>query len=204
MKGTYYMDIKNTLKEKIITITTNYTKDRIRGYITGDGPIPCDIIFVGEATGKTEVEHGKPFVGAAGKTLEKYLNSINLYRDNIRMTNACFFRPIEVKESTTGRITIRNRTPKTIEIELFREVLDEEIKYVNPKVIITLGNVPLKRFTKFRSIGQCHGNLYFNGSLQRYLFPMYHPSALTYNRNKQFLSLYESDWNKLKVALKSL
>lgn len=150
------MDIRNTLKEKIITITTNYTKDRIGGYITGDGPIPCDIIFVGEAPGKTEVEQGKPFVGVAGKTLEKYLNSINLCRDKIRMTNACFFRPIKVKESTTGRITIRNRTPKTIEIELFREVLDEEIKYVNPKVIITLGNVPLKRFTKFKSIGQCH------------------------------------------------
>ncbi|MBC2582929.1 uracil-DNA glycosylase [Clostridium sp. DJ247] len=195
------MNVQEKLKNSIEKIYKNYTAEKTGGYITGDGPIPCDILFIGEAPGKTEVEEGKPFVGMAGKNFEKYLNSIGLSRKNIRITNTCFFRPIKEKENPSGRVTISNRPPKTSEVELFREVLDEEINYVNPKIIITLGNVPLKRLTKFKAIGDCHGNLYFNEDLKRYVFPMYHPSSLTYNRNEEFLLTYEEDWNKLKNAL---
>lgn len=198
------MDIQERLMTEIKSIAENYTNEAIGGYIAGDGPIPCDILFVGEAPGKTEVEEGKPFVGMAGKNFEKYLNLIGLTRDNIRITNTCFFRPIKIKESKTGRKTISNRPPKTNEIELFRTILDEEIKSVNPKIIITLGNVPLKRLTEFKSIGECHGSIYFNDNLEKYIFPMYHPSALTYNRNENFKSMYESDWLKLKKALKNI
>ncbi|MDP4088898.1 MAG: uracil-DNA glycosylase family protein, partial [Bacillota bacterium] len=88
--------------------------------------------------------------------------------------------------------------------ELFREVLDEEIELVNPLVIVTLGNVPLKRLTKFKSIGECHGELYFNEELKRYIFPLYHPSSLTYKRDEEFLKTYEEDWQKLKAALDKL
>lgn len=198
------MDIQETLREKIKIITDNYKDEKIGGYITGDGPIPCDILFVGEAPGKNEVEEKKPFVGMAGKTFEKYLNSIDLSRDKIRITNTCFFRPIKLKENPSGRVTVSNRPPKSSEVELFRNVLDEEIKLVYPKIIITLGNVPLKRFTDFKSIGECHGELHFNKDIERYIFPMYHPSSLTYNRNEKFLSMYEEDWNKLKAALKNI
>ena len=196
------MDIEEDLRKKVKNITENYKGDQIGGYITGNGPIPCNILFVGEAPGKTEVEEGKPFVGMAGKSFEKYLKSIDLSKDNIRITNTCFFRPIKTSEGKNGRTTISNRPPKTSEVELFREVLDEEINFVNPKIIITLGNVPLKRLTKFRSIGECHGVLYLNEELQRYIFPMYHPSSLTYNRSDEFHSIYEGDWDKLKGVLK--
>lgn len=192
------------IKQKIKVIAENYKDEPTGGYITGDGPIPCDILFVGEAPGKTEVEEGKPFVGMAGKTFESYLNSIGLSRDKIRITNTCFVRPITIKEGKNGRTSISNRPPKTREVEMFREVLDEEIALVNPKVIVTLGNVPLKRLTNFKSIGECHGSLYFNQELKRHVFPMYHPSALTYNRNEKFLKLYEKDWELLADALKSI
>lgn len=192
------------IKQKIKAIAENYKDETTGGYITGDGPIPCDILFVGEAPGKTEVEEGKPFVGMAGKTFESYLNSIGLSRDKIRITNTCFVRPITIKEGKNGRTSISNRPPKTKEVEMFREVLDEEIALVNPKVIVTLGNVPLKRLTNFKSIGECHGSLYFNQELKRHVFPMYHPSALTYNRNEEFLKLYEKDWQLLSDALKNI
>lgn len=198
------MEVQETLKEKIKFISENYTDDKIGGYITGDGPIPCDILFVGEAPGKTEVEEKKPFVGMAGKNFEKYLNSIGLSKYNIRITNTCYFRPVKIKENKNGRTTISNRPPKSSEVELFRKVLDEEIILVNPKIIITLGNVPLKRLTTFKSIGDCHGTLYFNKELKRYIFPMYHPSSLTYNRNEEFSNMYKNDWNKLKEALVKL
>ena len=75
---------------------------------------------------------------------------------------------------------------------------------MNPKLIITLGNIPLKRFTKFSSIGQCHGNLIQDEYSGRNIFPMYHPSALTYNRNDEFISMYTEDWLKLKKVLNTL
>jgi DNA polymerase len=192
------------VKKKIKTIAESYKDEPTGGFITGDGPIPCDILFVGEAPGKTEVEEGKPFIGMAGKTFENYLNSIDLSRDKIRITNTCFVRPIIIKEGKNGRTSISNRPPKTKEVEMFREVLDEEIALVNPKIIVTLGNVPLKRLTKFKSIGECHGSLYYDDDLKRHVFPMYHPSALTYNRNEEFLKLYEEDWVRLADALKNI
>lgn len=191
------IQLKN-LKLRIENIVKNYTQNEIAGYITGDGPIPCDILFIGEAPGKTEVAQGKPFVGKAGQTFEKYLNSIDSKRNQVRITNACFFRPIKKKVNNSGKITISNRPPKTSEINLFKEVLDYEINLVNPKIIVTLGNVPLKRLTKFKRIGECHGELYFNEDLKKFIFPMYHPSSLIYNRNNDFFNTFENDWKKLR------
>ena len=191
------------LVEKIKHITENYKAEPIGGYITGDGPIPSKIMFIGEAPGKTEVAQGRAFVGMAGKTFEHYLNSIGLKRSEIRISNACYFRPIKINKSSSGKETISNRPPKPSEVELFKEVLDEEIKLVNPSVIVTLGNVPLKRLTKFKTIGECHGQLYYNEELNRYIFPMYHPSSLTYNRDEEFLKTYEKDWQTLEKQLKT-
>ncbi len=192
------------IHSKIKEIYENYKEDSTGGYILGDGPIPCPILFVGEAPGKTEVEEGKPFVGVAGKTFESYLNSIGIKREDIRLTNTCFFRPIKIKETKNGKTSVSNRPPKKNEIELFRHILDEEIKLVNPKIIITLGNVPLKRLTEFNSIGECHGKLYFNKDLGKYIFPMYHPSSLTYNHSEEFKKAYNDDWSKLKEELSKL
>lgn len=140
----------------------------------------------------------------AGETFNNYLKSIGLSRSNIRITNTCFFRPIKKKVGKHGRVTISNRPPKISEVNLFKDVLDNEINFVNPKIIITLGNVPLKRLTNFKNIGECHGNIHYTEDLNRYIFPMYHPSALTYNRNDEFKSMYENDWIKLKEVLKTI
>lgn len=195
------MDNYEYLKSKIKDICENYKDNPTGGWITGDGPIPANVMFIGEAPGKTEIEEGKPFVGVAGKTFEGYLNLLGLSRKDIRITNTCFFRPIKLTLGKTGKTTVSNRTPKISEVNLFKDILDEEISLVNPKIIITLGNVPLKRLSNFKSIGECHGKLIHNEALKRYIFPMYHPSALTYNRNDEFKSMYDNDWMKLKNTL---
>lgn len=192
------------LINKIKNISENYKDNPTGGFITGDGPIPCSIMFIGEAPGKTEVEQGKPFVGMAGKTFEGYLNSIDLSRKDIRITNTCFFRPIKTNIGKSGKTTISNRPPKVSEVNLFRNILDQEIAMVNPKIIVTLGNVPLKRLTSFTSIGECHGRLVQNDAYDIPIFPMYHPSSLTYNRNDEFKAMYEADWLKLKEVLKDI
>lgn len=198
------MNNLENLKFKIKNIAENYTNESTGGFITGDGPIPSDIMFIGEAPGKSEVESGKPFVGMAGKNFEKYLNSIDIKRENIRITNTCFFRPIKIKKSKSGKTTISNRPPKISEVNLFKEILNEEISMTKPKIIITLGNVPLKRLTSFKSIGECHGSPIHSDEFNCTIFPMYHPSALTYNRNDEFKSMYENDWHKLKAILQNV
>lgn len=155
------------IKNKIKDICDNYEGDKIGGWITGDGPVPCDLLFIGEAPGKTEVEEGKPFVGMAGKNFQHYLSLIKLDRKDVRITNTCYFRPIKVKQNQNGRTSISNRPPKTSEIALFKDILEEEINLVNPKLIITLGNVPLKNITNFKSIGECHGTLTYNESFKK-------------------------------------
>ncbi|WP_315122472.1 uracil-DNA glycosylase [uncultured Clostridium sp.] len=197
-------DIENQLisiEEEIKNICENYTDDNIGGWITGHGSVPCDILFIGEAPGKTEVEERTPFVGMAGKNFEHYLNLINVKRENIRVTNTCYFRPIKIKESANGKSSISNRTPKTSEISLFKDILYKEINLVNPKIIITLGNIPLKTLTDYKSIGECHGKITFSEKVNRYVFPMYHPSSLTYNRSEDFKQKYIEDWYKLKESL---
>ncbi|MFA9399077.1 MAG: uracil-DNA glycosylase [Clostridiaceae bacterium] len=191
----------NIFKKEIENIYNTLDSEKFSGFITGDGKIPSDILFVGEAPGKSEIELGKPFIGQAGSTFELYLNKIGIKREDIRITNTCFARPIKKKISKNGKISISNRTPLKSEIEAFRDILDTEISLVNPKIIITLGNIPLKRLTDFKAIGTCHGELFFNEDIKRYIFPMYHPSALTYNRNDVFLNIYEKDWFKLKKVL---
>jgi DNA polymerase len=194
----------NIIKKRIKEISENYKDDTIGGWITGDGPIPCNILFVGEAPGKTEVEEGKPFVGVAGKNFEYYLELIGLKREEIRITNTCYFRPIKIKKTANGKTSISNRTPKISEINLFKDILEKEINLVNPKIIITLGNIPLKNLTSFKSIGQCHGALIYNEKFKAHIFPMYHPSSLTYNRNDEFKKMYREDWYKFKEALDTI
>lgn len=189
---------------EIEKIYNTLSRNNFAGFITGDGKIPSDILFVGEAPGKMEVELKKPFVGMAGKTFESYLNNIGLKREDIRITNTCYARPVKIKLSKSGRQTISNRPPKTDEIEAFRYILNEEIKLVNPKIIITLGNTPLKRLTVENKIGACHGNIIYNEEIRKYIFPMYHPSALTYNHSIDFLEGYKNDWIKLKEYLEKL
>lgn len=198
------MNTLSTLENEIKLISENYKDETIGGWISGDGPVPCDILFIGEAPGKNEVELRKPFVGTAGKTLEKYLNLSGLNRTNIRITNTCYFRPITKSITKNNKTSIKNRTPKDGEILLFKEVLYKEIKLVNPKIIITLGNTPLKSFTPFKAIGQCHGKLIMNEHFHVNIFPMYHPSALTYNRNESFEEIFHSDWVNLGETLKSM
>lgn len=190
--------------ERIKAIAENYKDEPIGGWITGEGPIPCKIMLLGEAPSKTEVEEQRAFAGTAGKVLDKYLAIIGLNRENLRITNTCYFRPIKISIGKNGKETISNRPPKPSEIELFREVLDAEINLVNPSLIVILGNIPLRRLTKFNNIGACHGKLYYNESLGRYIFPMYHPSALNYNRSEEFLKTYKEDWQKLKKALEKI
>lgn len=102
--------------------------------VPGDGNTKTDIMFIGEAPGQKEDELGVPFVGAAGNLLNEMLGSINLKREDIYIANIIKCRP-------PG-----NRDPLPPEIEACTPWLVEQIKRIDPKLIITLGRYSMNFF----------------------------------------------------------
>jgi len=163
--------------------------------VYGRGNKNADILFVGEAPGKKEDLEGLPFVGAAGKNLDKMLNSVGLGIDEIYITNILKCRPPE------------NRDPKPEEIEAHAPYLIKQIKEIKPKVVCTLGNFATKfilsegnvsEMKKIKGITELHGKVVemeFMG-LRIKLIPLFHPAAIIYNR--KLLPKWEEDMEIVK------
>lgn len=144
--------------------------------VFGEGAPGAPVMMIGEAPGEQESLQGRPFVGKAGKNMDEFLAGAGMAREALYVTNTVKFRPTKV--SAAGRIV--NRPPTQEEIKLFLPWLLKEIGLVNPKCVITLGNVPLKALTdRRRTIGELHGQ--FMELDGRLLFPMYHPASVIYN-----------------------
>lgn len=163
--------------------------------VFGKGAERAEILLLGEAPGAKEEETGIPFAGSAGKNLDEFLGILGLSRDNLYITNTVKVRPSKINEKT-GRTV--NRPPTEREIELFYPVLRKEIFRVSPKIIVTLGNTPLKTLLgKDKTIGSCHGIL---TSWEGFpLFPLYHPAAVIYRQSLK--SEYLADLEGLKSFL---
>lgn len=144
--------------------------------VFGEGRVGAPVMMIGEAPGEQESLQGRPFVGKAGKNLDAFLEEAGLDRAALYVTNVVKFRP--TRQSAAGRTV--NRPPTQEEIKLFLPWLRREIDLVNPKYVITLGNVPLKALTGRASvIGDMHGR--FIDWEGRRLFAMYHPASVIYN-----------------------
>ena len=144
--------------------------------VFGEGRMGARVMLIGEAPGEQESLQGRPFVGKAGKNLDAFLAQAGMDRAALYVTNVVKFRPTRV--SAAGRTV--NRPPTQEEIKLFLPWLLREIDLVDPKTIITLGNVPLKALTGRGSvIGDMHGR--FIEWQGRRLFAMYHPASVIYN-----------------------
>src|SRR3989338_893951 len=115
--------------------------------VPGDGNAEAEIVFIGEAPGRSEDEQGRPFVGAAGKFLAEMLKEINLKREDVYITNI-------VKSPPPG-----NRDPLPEEKAACREWLSEELNLISPKLIIFLGRHAMNNFFPAEKISQAHGKL---------------------------------------------
>jgi uracil-DNA glycosylase len=140
--------------------------------VPGNGNPRAAIMFIGEAPGKNEDLQGVPFVGAAGKFLATMLASIQLRREDIYITNIVKYRPPE------------NRDPLPEEIAACEPWLHEEIRIINPAVIVTLGRHALEHFLPGKKISDVHGQAFrrsFPDIGERVFFALYHPAAALYN-----------------------
>ncbi|MBR5270506.1 MAG: uracil-DNA glycosylase [Anaerotignum sp.] len=187
--------INNVQQELLNAVETSAYKTKT--IVFGEGAENPALMMIGEAPGGDEEKQGRPFVGKAGKNLSAFLEVVGLKREEIYISNVVKLRP--TKESPkTGKFV--NRPPSSDEIAFFLPFLLEEIKVISPKVVVTLGNVPLKAVTgeKKAVIGDYHGKPtpLADG---RTLFALYHPAAVIYNRALQ--ATYDEDLLELKAFL---
>jgi uracil-DNA glycosylase family 4 len=158
--------------------------------VFGVGNPQADLMFVGEAPGFHEDKQGFPFVGQAGKLLDRLLAGIGLSRSDVYIANTLKCRP-------PG-----NRDPMPDEKAACEPWLFRQIELVRPKVIATLGNHATKQLTgKETGITRVHGheqNVTL-GSLQVLLYPLYHPAAALYT--PAMLKVLEDDFRRLPDLL---
>lgn len=133
-------------------------------------PEKAKVVIIGEAPGKQEDLQNEPFVGRSGQILTELLGEIGLSRDDVYITNTILCRPPN------------NRNPNKQELSNCQKRLDEQLKILNPKVIITLGNFATKYMLKTKQgITSIHGQVFeING---KKIVPMFHPAVLLYNGN---------------------
>ena len=138
--------------------------------VFGEGPICSEIMIVGEAPGKEEDEQGIPFVGRAGKLLNLFLESIDVNRKSVFITNTVKCRPPD------------NRNPKKEEIDECEPYLINQIDLIQPKLIVALGRIAGNTLLGVeKSLKDMRSVLHKYHS--RSLIVTYHPAALLRNPN---------------------
>jgi DNA polymerase len=132
-------------------------------FVGGEGSLDAPVMIIGEAPGEVENEQGRPFVGPSGVLLRKQLHRIGLTEYEVFLTNVVKYRP-------PG-----NRTPLYFEVELSRACLDEEIRLIQPDLVILAGRTPLSLIHHNGSITEHQGKpIMFE---ERLWLPIFHPSA---------------------------
>ena len=156
--------------------------------VPGKGNQNADIVFIGEAPGKSEDLCGEPFIGTAGKRLNDALENVGLTRNGVYITNIVKCRPP------------KNRIPTEAEKTMCSNYLENELAIINPKIICLLGNTPFYSILGGKEISKNHGKFVFKDN-RRY-FITFHPAATIYNQ--KLVKVFKNDIKKLVKELQKL
>lgn len=159
--------------------------------VHGVGAAKASLMFVGEAPGQKEDEAGRPFVGNAGKLLDKLLLENKIDRGRVFITNIVACRPP------------KNRTPRVSEVRAHAPWLEEQLRLVDPEVVVTLGRVALTYFIPKAKVTLLRGKpqRLVHGDRPLLLLPTFHPSAVL----RDYAVLYpqiQRDFRKISSLLK--
>lgn len=172
-------NLDNLNHQEIKDIASTCTKCELsktrQKVVFGDGPVPCDLMLIGEGPGADEDEQGLPFVGRAGQLLTKILESGGISRKtDIYITNIVKCRPPN------------NRTPLPQETSACYPYLEAQIKLINPKIIILAGAPATKVVLKNETpISQIRGKWFCLENTDISVIPIFHPSYLLRNPSKE-------------------
>ena len=156
--------------------------------VPGEGSPTADVVLVGEAPGASEDRTGRPFVGSAGKLLDRLLEEAGLKREDVFITNVVKARPPD------------NRDPKADEIEHYMPWLEQQLALIRPRVVIPLGRHALAHFVPDKKISEVHGDLIEAGD--RWIVPWLHPAAALHNQGLR--ETLQADARALPEQLTSL
>ena len=150
----------------------NLYKTRTNIVFSGGDP-NSKLMLIGEAPGFYEDKEGKPFVGKAGKLLDKIFESVGLSRQDVYICNTLKCRPPD------------NRDPLPEEKEACREYLDAQIEILKPRIILICGRVALNSMLNTTSgITKVRGK-WFDGPNGAKMMPIFHPSYLLRNDSRE-------------------
>jgi DNA polymerase len=158
--------------------------------VFGAGNADADLMFIGEAPGANEDRQGLPFVGQAGKLLDKLLDEIGLARSDVFVANVLKCRPPD------------NRDPHPNEIQACGDYLRAQVALIEPTVICTLGNFSTKLLREDTTgISRLHGQdeVRIIGTRAVRLYPLYHPAAALYTPS--MLATLRSDFERIPRLL---
>ena len=161
--------------------------------VPGEGASSAKVLLIGEGPGKHEDLQGRPFVGAAGRVLNELLESIQMRREDIFISNVVKCRPPQ------------NRDPRPDEVEACWPYLERQVAALNPKLVVLLGRHAMDRFLPNQRISHDHGKAKrrsIKGLGTRVYFPVYHPAAALYN--PKLLEALRADFAKIPPLLKKI
>jgi uracil-DNA glycosylase family 4 len=159
--------------------------------VLGVGSATASLMFVGEAPGQKEDEAGRPFIGNAGRLLDKLLVEHKIARDDVFITNIVACRPP------------KNRTPRASEVRAHAPWIDAQLRLLQPQLIVTLGRIALTYFIPNAKVTQIRGEpqKIKHGELEFVLLPTFHPSAVLRDYEVMYPKI-QSDFKKIAELLK--
>ncbi len=177
----YQFNDLNSLQEEAKRCQNCHLIQSCSGVVFGEGTSDAEIMLVGEGPGAKEDELLRPFVGPAGELLNKMLAAIEFSREEVYITNIVKCRPPN------------NRVPTQAEMNTCLPILRQQVRIINPSIIVLLGGSALKGLIdKNMKITKERGKwLDRNGIL---IMPTYHPAFLLRNPNRK-----RESWEDLKT-----
>lgn len=168
--------------------------------VFGVGSRKARVVFVGEGPGFQEDHRGEPFVGRSGQLLDKILETVlGLKRSDVYIANIVKCHPMKDPENPEAHGNDRPPTPE--EMSACRPYLEEQLRFIKPACIVTLGSVPTKVLLNTdKGISVMRGHWYdypaelFGPGGRIKVLPTYHPAALLRNPN-----LKRDTWEDMKM-----
>ena len=191
-------DLLSLSHEEVEKIASTCTKCRLSQgrtkVVFGNGPVPCDLMLIGEAPGAEEDLLGLPFVGRAGQLLTHILESVGIKRpDDIYIANTVKCRPPE------------NRAPLATEQQACAPYLEAQIKFVNPKIILLAGAPAVKAILKSdEPMSSLRGKWLKLPGTEIAVMPIFHPAYLLRNPSKEKGKPKWLTWEDMKEVKNAL
>ena len=183
-------NLLSELRNKIKSIKNCELKKSATNLVFSDGNPNAKIMIIGEGPGANEDKEGKPFVGRAGKLLDKMLESIRLNRKNVYISNVVNYRPPQ------------NRKPTDVEIRRYLPFLQKHIEIINPRILLLLGSTALNAIIGNEIVISKARGKWINkkiGNTETNVIASFHPAFLMRQPDQK-----KHAWEDLKMIRKKI